>query len=373
MGKRANGDGSIRQRHAGLWEGRCVIGDDGNGNLIRKSFYGKTKSEVAKKMREVMTAVGRGAYTPPSNLTLGEWLQTWFDTYTTSVKPTSRTVYSRILRNYLIPAIGTVRLTDLTTARIQQFFNSLERLSPKTLKDVRGVLSAACEKAVIGGTISRNPCVGVELPKVLKPEITVLSSETVPAFLAACDNDSYGEVLKVLLYTGAREGEILGLPWKNIDFDHSTITVSQQMLCQLYQIAPTKTSNSRRFSPPPQVFDILRSVKAVQDAQKILAGDAWMDQDGLVFTMPDGRPLAPNTLRKHFRKIAAQIGLPDLRVHDLRHSFVCFLLASGVDPSSVAYVVGHSNVNTTMNIYSRYTADSDKVMNQKVSEFFGQF
>ena len=371
--KRPNKDGSIRQRPDGLWEARYCIGKDpGTNKLIRKSIYGKTQREVTRKLKEKLSLVEKGESTEESKLTLGEWLDTWLEDFCKNIKPSSRAVYKRCIDNYIKPNMGAIKLKDLSTSTIQKTINKL-KLSPHTLKDVRGILHAALDKAVSCKYINSNPCTGTEIPKVVKPDICILNRDHIKAYLQACDTDPYGDYLKILLYTGARESEIMGLPWDNVDFEKGTITIDQQLENRTYNITTTKTSTARTFKPADIVMDILRARKAQQEEDKKKTEGFWTDTNNLVFTDNIGNHYAHNTVRKHFHKITASIGLPDMRVHDLRHSYSVLAIQAGEDIKTISSTLGHSTVTTTLDIYARFSEDLQEASNKRMNDFFGQF
>lgn len=174
--KAAAGAGTIRKRtrvRAGksytYWEARVTVGrDPGTGKQIQRSFYGKTQAEVRKKVQEAALAVDNGTYKDPCSLTVAEWLSIWESEYLARVKYTTKLNYSQHIKNHLVPAFGSIRLQELSTPMIQRFYNSLT-ISPKTIKNVHGVLHRALQQAVKIGYLTYNPSDACELPRVEKP------------------------------------------------------------------------------------------------------------------------------------------------------------------------------------------------------------
>lgn len=171
MSKRANNEGSIRQRPDGRWEARYSAGyDSGTGKPIRRSIYGKTQAEVRKRLQEIETSLDSGTYTPPNKITLGEWLDTWQSEYLNGVTLSTQRAYSDKIRLHIKPALGAVKLQNLAIPAIQQFYNSLGKgdkpLSAKSIKGIHGVLHAALKQAVMIGYIKSNPSEYCTLPKL---------------------------------------------------------------------------------------------------------------------------------------------------------------------------------------------------------------
>ena len=195
--KAANGQGTIRQRKDGTWEGRLSIGrDPGTGKLKQKSFYGKTQAEVRKSMTAFSADLDKGIYTEPSKLTVAQWLDIWQKEYMGGVKNRTADRYESAIRIHIKPALGAVKLEKLTAPMIQSMYNQKHRerqadpkgkkgLSPKSIKNVHGVLHESLQRAVKLGYIRVNPCDGCELPRIDKHEIKPLTDAETGAFLQA--------------------------------------------------------------------------------------------------------------------------------------------------------------------------------------------
>lgn len=237
--RRARGEGSIRQRKDGTWGARFVVGiDPSTGKDIRKSVYARTQKEVRKKMTEAVAALDKDDYREPCKMTLAQWLDIWQESYLVKVKPSTKLLYEQQIRLYIKPALGHIKLADLDTDKIQQFYNRLGEgrdgksgLSPKSVRNVHGILHKALQQATKVKTcgIRANPADGCELPRVEQKEIKPLSEEQLPLFLDAIEGHCHEYIYKVALFTGMREGEVLGLMWDCVDFSRGTITVKRQL------------------------------------------------------------------------------------------------------------------------------------------------
>lgn len=386
----AQGSGTIRQRADGTWEARFVVGHDpGTGKPVRKSVYAKTQKEVRQKLAQAVAAVDNKSYREPCKMTLGEWLDIWVDTYLKDVKPRTLKIYQDDIRLHIKPYLAAVKLNELDTHTVQRFFNTLLKsgkrvpkrdkegkivkkngkavyesapLSSKTVKNVHGVLHGALRQAVVNRYIPINPADGdfCKLPKIQKQEIKPLDEVQIADFLKAIHGDRFEELFLVTLFTGLRQGEILGLTWDCVDFDNGTLLVNKQMQLhqeqgiKAYQLVPTKNSKSRTITAAPSVMSLLRRRRAIQAQQHLEAGPLWKDSD-LVFTDELGRHLTKSSVYRSFKKIVAAIGRPDARFHDLRHSYAVAAIRSGDDIKTVQGNLGHATAAFTLDVYGHVT------------------
>ena len=386
----AQGSGTIRQRADGTWEARFVVGHDpGTGKPVRKSVYAKTQKEVRQKLAQAVAAVDNKSYREPCKMTLGEWLDIWVDTYLKDVKPRTLKIYQDDIRLHIKPYLAAVKLNELDTHTVQRFFNTLLKsgkrvpkrdkegkivkkdgktvyegapLSSKTVKNVHGVLHGALRQAVVNRYIPINPADGdfCKLPKIQKQEIKPLDEVQIADFLKAIHGDRFEELFLVTLFTGLRQGEVLGLTWDCVDFDNGTLLVNKQMQLhqeqgiKAYQLVPTKNSKSRTITAAPSVMSLLRRRRAIQAQQHLEAGPLWQDSD-LVFTDELGLHLTKSSVYRSFKKIVAAIGRPDARFHDLRHSYAVAAIRSGDDIKTVQGNLGHATAAFTLDVYGHVT------------------
>ena len=361
--RRDAGSGTIRQRADGRWEGRYTVGyDPKTGKQLTHSIYGKTKREVRDKLNKTLTEIQEGAYIEPTNMTVGQWLDTWLKEYKVNVRPETKASYEMHIRVHLKPDLGKIRLNKLTTHQIQLLYNKLinERgLSPKTVKNVHGALHAALEQAKINGYLRINPSEGVVLPRIEKEEIKAMDTEDVSAFLKAIKGDPYELPLFVDLFTGLRQGELLGLTWDCVDFEKGTILVNKQHNRakgeKEFHFSPLKNSRPRCLTPASAVMDALREQKKRQQEWAEAAGSAWDNRENLVFTTELGRYINNKTLWMNFKRIAKELGMEELRFHDLRHTFSVNSLQAGDDIKTVQENLGHATAAFTLSTYAHAT------------------
>lgn len=366
--RRARGEGSIRQRKDGTWEARFVTGvDPGTGKDIRKSVYARTQKEVRQKMTAAIAALDQDDYREPCKMTLAQWLDIWSAEYLGGVKPKTVADYASNIKKHIKPALGAVKLEALATHTIQKFYNRFVKpvdeggkgLSPKTLRNVHLVLHKSLQQAVMLGYIRNNPTDACTLPRVIKKEIKPLDEEDMARFIQAIKGHHFETLYLVTLFTGLRRGEVLGLTWDCVDFTAGTITVNKQLQAdpkngRKYDLVQTKNSKSRTITPAPYVMQLLRAHQRQQLEWRLRAGPAWMDT-GLVFTNGLGAHLSPHTVHHNYKRIVESIGLPEARLHDLRHSYAVAALQSGDDIKTVQGNLGHATASFTLDVYGHVT------------------
>lgn len=370
--RNAPGTGNIRLRPDGRWEARyCAGRDPRSGAIIRRSIYGQTQAEVRKRLQQISVSIEDGTYIAPSKMTVAQWLQEWQENYLGNVKDSTREQYAANIKNNIVPYISAVLLIDLAPHMIQHLYNNLQKphcipggkgkkikrppVSPKTIKNVHGTLHKALKQALLLGYIKSNPADAVVLPRVEKHEVNFLHDESIPALLEAVKGDRFESVYRVALFTGLRQGEILGLTWDAVDFEAGVLRIDKQLQGFItgseYSLVSTKNGRTRRIKVAPYVLDILRQERQTQRLNRLKACAAWSNDLDLVFTDPLGRPLSRRTLYTNFKKLVASIGLPETRFHDLRHTFAMLSLQNGDDVKTVQEAVGHATAAFTLDVY----------------------
>ena len=355
----AQGVGSIRQRSDGRWEGRYTTGrNPGTGQQIQRSVYGSTQTEVVEKLRQLQLDEARGTLLEPLKLTVFQWFDIWGKEYLGGVKSGTVYSYQAHIRNNITPFIGALKLQKLNPHNVQALYNKLQReknLSPKTIKNLHGVVHRALKQAVDLGYIRRNPADNITLPRRDKPNIQTLPEESLSAFLGAINGHTYEELLFITLFTGVRMGEACGLTWSFVDFEKGTLLIKQQLhwdrLQKVHLLAPTKNDKVRLISPANAVMEKLKSIRQQQLEQRFMAGSTWQNPEGFIFTSAMGTHVRPDHVYRCFKDIVSALGFPHLRFHDLRHTYAVNALRSGDDIKTVQYTLGHHTAAFTLDVY----------------------
>ena len=380
--KGAKGGGTIRQRPDGRWEARYTFGiDPGTGKQIQKSVYGKTQKEVAQNLRQITAEIDAKTYVAPCKLSISEWMSIWAQDYLVGVKASTAYLYMRTIELYIDPHLGHIRLDALNAHAVQHFYNELAKpskpdaapLSAKSIKNIHGVLHKALQQAVLLNYIRYNPTTACVLPKIVKKEIHPLTDQQTAQLLNLLKGSKYEIPLTVDLFTGLREGELLGLIWDCVDFEKGTILVNKQLRRSqrkggTYYFSPPKNNKSRTITPAPYVMKLLQAQKVQQARQRLMAGPAWEDS-GLVFTNEFGRYISYRAIFDSFKRIVKRIGLSDARIHDLRHTYAVNCIRAGDDIKTVQSNLGHATAAFTLDVYGHFTDDMRSVSAQRMEGF----
>ncbi|MEV0603607.1 site-specific integrase [Streptomyces sp. NPDC050315] len=354
-----NGAGSIWQRKDGRWGGRVYVPQP-DGTRKRKTVYGATWEECDEKRQELVRRDRQGIPTPSRSPKLAEWLPYWLEEY---VKPQrKRTTYIKYemhTRLYLVPLLGSRRLESLTTANVRRMLSAVtKQTSAATAKEAHRVLRTALTAACREEVISRNVAQLVPAPQVEPRELHPWSLDETLTFLEAARRDPLYPAFVLAIALGLRRGEILGLHWRDVDFDRRTLTVRTTLNRggrDLY-LDSTKNRRARVIPVPLMCVAPLRWQRLRQAGQRADVGAKWHDS-GLVFTTRSGLPIEPRNLYRSFLRITESAGLPQVRLHDTRHGCASLLFAAGIAPRTVMEILGHSQIAVTMNVYTHVNDD----------------
>jgi len=326
----------------------------------------------------IRTELDDGMYMEPTKETVESWLDTWLETYVKySVKPYTLDAYQRTCNNYLKACLGKYRLFEVTAPQIQRFYNSLlveKKLSPKTVRNIHGIFHRALNQAMKLGMIRSNPTELCDLPTVRRKEIKPMEQDQIAAFLGAIRGNPFELLYQVTLFTGMRQGEVLGLSWDCVDFDRDTIYVNKQLQKSRkvggdYELVPTKNSRSRVVTVAPSVMALLRKQKIRQAEMQLLAGGSWKNRWNLVFTNELGDHLAHFTIYKTFKKVVRSIGLDQERFHDLRHTYAVVSIESGDDIKTVQSNLGHATAAFTLDVYGHVSQKMRQQSAERMEKF----
>ncbi|MCL2496121.1 MAG: site-specific integrase [Clostridiales bacterium] len=388
--RRDRGDGSVRKRPNGSWEGRFSYTDEDTGKRIDKSVYATTQTEAKRKLKELIKQVENMAnddeYVKPSNLTLGEWLDTWMKEYKkNSVRPATYTSYHHNIEKHIRPALGNVELQKLRPDHIQTLLNSMARgsktktpLAPWTVLKVKNILSGALEQAIRNQIMPYNPAKATVPPKLEQKDIRVLTETEQKLFIDALKGHRLEALYLLALATGMRRGEIMALTWDCVDFKNKSIAVKGSIsrikdpdtgITALIYSDPKTKSGRRQIPILPNMIPVLQAHQKRQEAEKAEAGSAWNKQN-LVFCSTVGTVIEPRRVCTTMDKITDAAGLPRFTFHALRHTFATRMLEANVPAKVVQDVLGHADVTLTLNTYSHVIGSTAHEQMEKINGLF---
>ena len=359
--KRKAGEGTLRLRKDGRWEGRIVVDYDGRGYPVTKSVTAKTKPECLKKLEELKTACGVVTGKARPDMSFGEWMDLWYHTYCKpALRITTQSCYEDRIYLHIIPSLGSISLNKLTQSNLQQFYADLKKngrcvnvetygpgLSDRMVRACHTTCHAALQKAVAEGLIPVNPSIGCKLPPKKAAEMQVLTKDEIRRFLIQAKENDFFEIAVLELSTGMRRGELCALKWTDLNLRTGALHVQRQVIhfAGGLQISVPKTKSSNRtIILPPVVLDILSEMKKKVESD-------W------IFPSPvkEGDPLDPLSVYRKMRKVLERAECKQIRFHDLRHTFATMALENGMDIKTLSATIGHVSSATTIDIYSHIT------------------
>ena len=365
--RRANGEGNIRKRKDGRWEGRYTAGyDQETGKRIIKNVLCKTQAEVKEKLKTAISESQQLDVSKAGAYTVSSWMKMWYEVYAEPrIRPNTKAYYTNYIENHIIPGIGSVPLEKLTTIQIQRFYNNLQKsgrvqrknfpelrdksLSPRVVRGVHTLLHNCLEQAVAERLILTNPAQGCKLPQLEKKEMKILPQEKIGMYLAEAERRGLLAAFYLELTTGLRRGELLGLKWTDVDLDRGVLKIQRAISRQNGKVveAPLKTKNAYRTLPmSADAIDVL-----MQQRRKT-GNSEW------VFPSPTGGPMSPDSVLHMLQRVLKRAGLPRIRFHDLRHTFATMALQNGVDMKTVSSMLGHYSAGFTLDTYAHVTTDA---------------
>ena len=375
--RRANGEGNIRKRKDGRWEGRYTAGrDPETGKPVYKNVLGKTQGEVREKLKKAIADSQRLDMNRSGIHTVKSWVKMWYEVYAEPrLRENTKDYYLNYINNHIIPELGDIKLDKLTTIQIQKFYNDLQKngrvqrykhiqlknkgLSVRVVHGIHTLLNNCLEQAVSERLILVNPARGCKLPKMEKREMKVLPEEKIRPYLMEADKRGLLAAYYLELTTGLRRGELLALLWTDLDIEAKTISVTKQVnrIKGKLTVSQPKTQNSIRTLAIPQ-----QAVDLMVEEHKKHPGNPYM------FPSPKtGGMFDPDSFRHTHEKILKAIGAEHIRFHDLRHTFATLSLKNGVDVKTLSSALGHYSAGFTLSTYTHATAE----MKREAAETIG--
>lgn len=375
MQKRNNGEGNIRKRADGRYEVRVTGTDPSTLKPIRTSQYANTLEEAVQILHTLNITMMQNPQYFSDSITLGEWLDRWLEVYMRhSLKQSTYKSYESYARNHFKPVLGTTLLKNITPYMLQQFYNyklTEGNLSWKTIHNLNLYLHTSLSQAVKEGLILSNPASALNLPRGARPVIEVLTRDQQAWLSSASYQHRYGVFVRLVLSTGLRLGELVGLRWVDIDFRSGMLHVRQTLnRLQRYDceedepktevvFQTPKSQNSIRSIPLlPGLLSDLSIWRSTQMEDQLRAGDGYVPSD-LVVTNELGGYIEPRTFRDYYHQMLTLAGLPHFTFHALRHTFATRAMEQGMDVKTLSILLGHASVSFTLDTYA-HVLDSQK-------------
>lgn len=376
--KRPDGDGLVRKRKDGRWEGHIVIGHKKDGTPIYKSVFAKTQKELMPKLHGAIDCYRDADLSEQGNMTLSEWIEKWLTSY---AEPTLResTVrgYRSDVRHHIKPALGNKMLRSITQRDVQKFYNALgrktykasdgneRRLADATVRGVHMLLHEIMEAAVRSRLIVMNPTDGTVIPKLNRPPMKILNEEQLDKFMKAIRAEPlWYDFFYTEITTGLRRGEICGLKWCDLDETNGTLKIYRSIHSApggALEVGNPKTKKgTRTILLPPSTLHVLKE-------RRKMALTEWIFPS----LLEPEKPTAPSAAYHRLKVILKAAGLPDIRFHDLRHTFATTALEHGLDVKTLSAIIGHISSATTIDIYSHITGAMQRQAAQKIERGIG--
>ena len=375
--KRPDGDGLVRKRDDGRWEGRIVVGHKDDGKPIFRYVLAHTQKELTKKLHAKILEYRGVELSEDSSMTLAEWLEKWLTEYkVNTVRESTLERYRTDLTNHVIPRLGYKKISFITTNDIQKMYTDIKEngrihnrnekgtaLSNSVVRSIHMMLHQAFEDAVKERLISKNPTKGTTIPKKSRGELQVLNKEQLDRFLEEIDKDEiWRDFFYTELTTGLRRGEICGLKWCDFDEKRGTLSICRNATAKKgggVSIGETKTDTGNRLIYLPESTVKMLKKRKKQALTEWIFPNPYRPED----------PLLPNSAYQKLKKILKSADLPSIRFHDLRHTFATHALTSGVDAKTLSKILGHTNASFTLDTYTHVTSD----MQERAANIVGNF
>lgn len=344
------------QEPDGSWRG-AISWTDRDGKRRRRRVRGKTAADARRRLADLRREVDSGA-TGTRNVTVSQYLERWLEAERSRVRPSTWRAREQHVHVHIVPELGRFRLVDLQPNDVERLTSSMmERgRAPRTASHCRVTLRKALQDAVRDGLVGRNVAALARRPYVATKEVQFYQAAEVRELLGVSEDDRLGPLITLAVTTGLRQGELLGLAWRDVNFDAKTLTVRQALARDWdggWRLAEPKSRRARRtVHLASTALDGLAEQRARQAKERDAADAAWQDTDGLVFTDSIGRPQVNSNVSRRYRELVKQAGLRPLPFHALRHTWATTALAGGVPIQVVADALGHASITITHAYYA---------------------
>ncbi|MBA9027618.1 site-specific integrase [Peribacillus huizhouensis] len=373
--------GSInKNKQTGKWDFIFNGGIDpmtGKRKQIRRRGF-ESKRHALDEMTKLRAEVLEDEFLDLTKMTYERYMEEWFQERKNTLQKTTFEIHFIYYRNVIKPKLGQLKVQQIAPIQIQKFINELVNdtsYSANTIHLIFRIVSASLKKAKVLKLIKQNPTDGITLPKIKKREMSIWSLKQVNHFISEASNVNrltrcYIGFL-ISIFTGMRQGEILGMRWKDVDFETQTIFVRQTLTQNAEIKSGAKNEASvRSIHIPSKLVDELRTYRKHVLQEKLTHGQSYYDNDLVVCTRA-GKPMIPRNFRKEFYNLVEKVGLPKIRFHDLRHTHATILIQQNVNVKLISERLGHSDIETTLNTYSHVLPDMQKSVSDKLDKIIG--
>jgi integrase len=359
-GRAANGRSTIIKRDDGRWHGYVSMGTGGDGRRERRHVSAKTRPEVVAKVKALEAQHDAAVVSAGKPMTVEEWLDYWIENIAPSrVRARTLASYKSMIRMHVVPYIGKRRLDQLLPEHLEKAYAKILEggLSPATVLRVHRLVHRALKVAVQRDRVGRNVASLVEPPRQVRPKTPEpLNVEECRRVLATAATRRNSARWTVAVAVGLRQSEALALQWRDIDLVMGTLSVRRglhRVPGQGLVFTEPKNERSRRtIALPRPLVEQLRKHRETQELERMLAGSEWDDSWELVFAQPNGRPIDKHSDYEAWTQLLKDAGVRHIRLHDGRHTAATLLLTAGIHPRVVMELLGHSQMRTTMDVYS---------------------
>ena len=350
--RRGKGEGSLFEQANGTWRGKATVGYTENGKQRFRWVSGKTQAEALAKLEEVKRQLATGTLSD-TKLTVKEYLERWLAEKGRQIKPTTLDAYTRLAKTHILPNLGRKRLDKLTPLDVQSLMGELaDTTGVRTANACRTLLFSAYKQAIRWGLVIRNPVEATDPLRAARKNTALWTGAQAAHFLDTARPHRLFAAFYLVMTTGLRRGELLGLRWADVS-EHE-LHIRQQLSFRkgAFVYTPPKTAQgTRRIAITPDVYAVLEAHRKAQEGQRASLGALWPDT-GLVFVSEAGTPIHPRNFERSWGQLKKAAKLPPARLHDLRHLHVSLLVKQGVDPQAIADRVGHTDAAFTLRRYS---------------------
>ncbi|MCI5892237.1 MAG: site-specific integrase [Clostridiales bacterium] len=359
----------MKKRADGRYLKQVLIGQKENGKPRYKNIYGTSKADVEQRAALFKAEYEKGVAVLDDNLTFDMWADKWLKTYKSNVQYNTYKMYENIIKTHLSPALGSYKIKNIKKHHLQEIINNLIAQDKySTARQARLTLKQIFDQAVENEYVYKNPASGIALPKQPKTQKRALTQQEVNLFTVADFAPKEKTFVYLILYCGLRRGEALALKTSDIDFENRKISINKSLIFK---------ENDAEIKNMPKSEAGIRVIPVVDDLYDVLY-DFANDKSGYIFTMENGKIMSKSSFRKFWNRIMNKVNeaaqkektplSEDITPHMFRHTFATNLYYAGIDIKTAQYLLGHSSIKMTMDIYthleSEETSKTQDILNQ---------